>query len=529
MPIQSYTDDDTPLIHSIVPLHPDYLRFRDSWTRCRDAVAGEDRIKNKGSTYLPPLPSHTKDQNRYRAYLNRATFYNATSRTLEGLVGAVFRKAPIINNLTATLSKSLHIDNITQDGESISDLALQVTTEVVHVGRVGLLLDRPYAPQQPDVDQFSHPNFPDNPSHAPMQHVVPSISPEEDYPYVAMYKAENILNWRTIKRGRQRILQQVVLREVVPDPMTIGYQDKEQIRVLEIDNDGEYCQYLLTDSGQPNRDSLVYPTNQGRRLNYIPFLFVNPKSLNPEVEKPPLSDIVNMNFSHYRSYAALEHGRAYTAFPQFYVSFNDNDNPYSRPNFENPNAAMTEGPDSANADGAYRVDSDAVWEIDGGRPGILEYQGSGLNSLESALDKKEGQIQALGARLITPLKGLPAQSAVVYELQALGDAAILLQITTQVAKAMNQIMRWMADWEQVVVPAPFPEFTFIASFTDAKITARELRAILALYKEHALPKDALYHTLREAGVLPPSMSLDDFKTLLDNPDQLWQLDDRISV
>jgi hypothetical protein len=206
------------------------------------------------------------------------------------------------------------------------------------------------------------------------------------------------------------------------------------------------------------------------------------------------------------------------------VAFNDDTNSITPINYDNPNQEA--GNEGANADGAYRVDSDAVWEIEGGRPGILEYQGSGLNSLENALEKKEGQIQALGARLITPLKGLPAQSATVYELQSLGDAAILLQIANQVAKACNMIIRWMADWEQVLLPVPSPEFSFTASFTDTKITARELRAILALFKEHALPKDALYHTLREAGVLPSSMSLDDFKTLLEDPDQLWQLDDR---
>ena len=515
MPIQ-YTpilDDDTPIISIAVPLHNDYIRNRDDWTKCRDAIAGETRVKAKTSAYLPPLPSHTRDPNRYRAYLKRATFYNTTHRTLEGLIGSIFRKSPIINDITEALAALLHLHDISQDGESLLEMSNQMVTEVLSVGRVGVLLDRPSASAPVPQPDESHPHYA---SWTP--------SNTEDYPYAVIYKAENILNWRSIKVGRKRVLQQVVLREVVPDPTSIGHEDKEQIRVLELDSAGFYFQYLLSDAGQMDPATMVYPNNQGRPLKYIPFIFINPKTLNPEVEKPPLLDIVQMNFSHYRSYAALEHGRAYTAFPQFYVAFNDDTNSITPINYDNPNQEA--GNEGANADGAYRVDSDAVWEIEGGRPGILEYQGSGLNSLENALEKKEGQIQALGARLITPLKGLPAQSATVYELQSLGDAAILLQIANQVAKACNMIIRWMADWEQVLLPVPSPEFSFTASFTDTKITARELRAILALFKEHALPKDALYHTLREAGVLPSSMSLDDFKTLLEDPDQLWQLDDR---
>ena len=507
MPIQ-YTpilDDDTPIISSVVPLHHDYVRFRDDWTKCRDAIAGETRVKSKDIEYLPPLPSHTNDNNRYKAYLKRATFYNSTHRTLEGLVGSIFRKSPVINDLPDdTIVERLHLRDLTQDGESIYELSNILVTETLSVGRVGILLDRPQLKFQ-DED-------------------IPVVDGEDDSPYITVYRAENILNWRSVKVGRRRVLQQVVLREVVPDPEAIGHKDKERIRMLELDPNGVYYQYLLTDSGLPDNDTIVYPSNQGRPIRYIPFIFINPKSLNPEVEKPPMLDIVQMNFSHYRSYAALEHGRAYTAFPQFYVSFRDNDQ-FPAMNYDNP----SEQGDAANADGAYRVDSDAVWEIEGGTPGILEYQGSGLNSLENALEKKEGQIQALGARLITPLKGLPAQSAVVYELQSLGDAAILLQLANQVAKTMDIIVKWMADWEQVLLPTPRPSFSFTASFTDTKVTARELRAILALYKEHAIPKDALYHTLREAGVLPPRMTLEEFKTLLDDPDQVWQLDDRPAI
>ena len=58
----------------------------------RDAVAGEDVVKARGETYLPRLTG----QEAYRGYVLRALFFGATGRTLQGLLGAVMRKDPVV-------------------------------------------------------------------------------------------------------------------------------------------------------------------------------------------------------------------------------------------------------------------------------------------------------------------------------------------------------------------------------------------------------------------------------------------------
>lgn len=477
-------------------MHPLYSLYADRVQECRDVISGEDTVKSKGTLYLPPLPSHIQKPDRYRAFKDRATFFNATARTLAGLVGAVFRKPPIIQNLPPALSQRLALDSFTPSGSSLVALSEEVFQEILTTGRVGILLDRPFSSDDPQ---------------------------EDPRPFAVLYRTEDILNWTTQRRGRTLATTSILLRELEDDPapilsLSVAPNPTYRHRLLALDEEGYYYQQLL-DSHLSPTSGRIYLTNRGARLRHIPFISITPASLTLSPEKPPLLDIVKLNLSHFRSYASLEHGRMYTAFPQYYVSFDAEQTGISLENSEDQEQTAGVTP--------YSVDADAVWEIEGGRPGILEFNGSGLNSLENAIEQKAGQIQALGGRLVTPMKSMPATSGVALELQELGDAALLLRIASRVAEAMNLLISWTIDWEGLSLPDPAPNFSFQASFTNTKITGRELRAILALFKEHAIPRDVLYHGLRESGVLPPGMTLDEFQELLDNPDQLWRLDPRI--
>jgi len=72
--------------------HPDYLKALERWKRNRDVLAGEDAVKAAGEKYLPRIGAQTDVE--YQAYLKRASFFNATARTHDGLTGMQFRKTP---------------------------------------------------------------------------------------------------------------------------------------------------------------------------------------------------------------------------------------------------------------------------------------------------------------------------------------------------------------------------------------------------------------------------------------------------
>ena len=74
--------------------HSDYDSNLVAWLRAREVIAGEDAVKAAGERYLPKIDSQTEDE--YSAYKERASFFNATARTVDGLLGLTFRREPTV-------------------------------------------------------------------------------------------------------------------------------------------------------------------------------------------------------------------------------------------------------------------------------------------------------------------------------------------------------------------------------------------------------------------------------------------------
>src|SRR5688572_27077414 len=80
-----------------------YDQFVGSWRRVRDVLAGEDAVKCGGVRYVPRLDTQTDCE--YADYLTRGFFYNATSRTLAGFLGMIFRREPVVNRPSENLTR----------------------------------------------------------------------------------------------------------------------------------------------------------------------------------------------------------------------------------------------------------------------------------------------------------------------------------------------------------------------------------------------------------------------------------------
>ena len=113
------------------------------WKTVRDCIAGQHAIKKAGIRYLPmPNPDDKSDENRlrYANYQARGVFVNFTGRTLSGMTGAVFGKDAV-----ATLPEPLlpMYQNVDGGAVTLDQLAKQVLSDVISVGRCGLLTDYP--------------------------------------------------------------------------------------------------------------------------------------------------------------------------------------------------------------------------------------------------------------------------------------------------------------------------------------------------------------------------------------------------
>ena len=253
------------------PSHDQFANYIDVWTQVDDVLGGERAIKAKGELYLPMPNAHDKSQEnkvRYEQYKNRALFFNATAKTLSALIGAVYRKKPVVE-LPDNIEYAKY--NIDGNGVGIGQQSQRVTREVVSKGRCGILVDFPRVDGEITIDRARRENL---------------------QAYSVVYEAKNIVNWLTERVGAVTKLKTIVLAEEVESITSIFSSEVvAQFRVLHLDDDGLYVQYVykIDEKGDINEGEQIIPLDaNGNRLTEIPFTFVGSENNDYSVDEAPL-------------------------------------------------------------------------------------------------------------------------------------------------------------------------------------------------------------------------------------------------
>ena len=465
---------------------PEYEAALPRWQRCRDCVEGSDAVKARTTDYLPALEGHRESSQKYDAYLTRAVFYNATARTVAGLLGSVFRAAP---SWTFPASIEDDLEDVTLMGRPLVSFALMAFKELLVTGRVGVQVDMPKAP----------------------------AAGAKTRPYWVLRRAEDILSWRTVVTGGQETLTRVVLSEAVEEddpedewsPTVI-----DQIRVLELvqhPGTAAATYQIRRFRKKPSKevrgggdqweavDKPIVPLKHGDRLTFIPFQFIGPTSVTPAIEKSPMVDIVDVNLSHYRTSADFEHGAHVTALPTPWVSGVD------------PESVET-----------FPIGSDTAWVL--GHPqaqaGMLEFTGDGLKTLERSLSVKQEQMASLGARLIESRKAA-AETAEALRLAMSGDHSVLASMASTFDQAMTKVLRWHADWSGADTTAI--TFAVNKDFFEARLTAQEAQALVGTWQAGGISFETLFWNLQAGEWIEPGRTIEQERALIaageENPGQ----------
>lgn len=435
---------------SISDIHVDLATRKTQWAKIRTVIEGEDAVKLAGATYLPQ-PSG-QDLTMYTAYKERATFYPAVGRTLLGLTGLVFRNQPTI----ALPDRMLPIaDNMTVDGYPAAVLLTDMVTELLSVGRYGILVD------------------------------YPAESSTTALPCFATYKAENIINWQhTIVNGR-RTLSRLVLEDEGDDDSINEIEQYLELLLL----DGVYTVNRYQRSTSGGADVLLdsrAPRVAGRTLSAIPFVGVTPYSLTVVPPKPPALDLVNVNLGHWRNSADYEHALFLTAQPTPYVCA-----------------------DIVEADKPRAIGSSVVWYLpQGASVGMLEFTGAGLSAQRQALLDKEARLAALGARMIKD-SAPAAETAETAKLRARGENSLLMSTISMVEAGLTAALGIVADW--VGASRDDIKVTLNRDLVDASLSAQELTALVAAWQSGAISHETLHENLQRGEIMPVTRSFDDEK------------------
>ncbi len=431
--------------------HSEYKKNIYKWQRCRDCVDGSDAVKHRSTTYLPKLDGQKTTQ--YDAYLQRALFYGASGRTVQGLLGALFRIDP-----TVKYPQDDHLLAFTSTGVPLVDFSRTTAEEILIVGRCGVLVDMP---QEGSSRAFA-----------------------------ARYAAERVVNWQTALVDGQEKLIRVVLQETYTIPEdAFSFEEDTQYRVLQIvESKYEVDVYRKIDKSESDwaivPELHAEPKIRGKRMDFIPFQFFNSNSLTPEVVKPPLLDLVDVNLSHFRTSADLEHGAHFTALPTAVLS-----------GFE---AGQT-----------YSIGSGKAWVSSNkdAKATFLEYTGQGLGALVDLSKSKEDRMAVLGARMLEQQKAA-AEAADTKRLHASGEQSALTTIATTVSDGMVQVMLWMAEWSGSGGEA---EFEMNKDFVASRMDPRDMAELTKAFQQNAISQDTYLWNLKRGEILAPDRTIEDEK------------------
>ena len=426
--------------------HPHYNLRAPQWARCRNTYDGQDAVKAAGESYLPKLGG--QDDDDYEAYAKRALFFGAVERTIAGLVGAVMRKAPVIE---APEKLEALFTDITGTGMSLNEFISWALSEQLLQGRIGIL---------PDWDNVA------------------------DRPVLSNYATEKVINWH-FADDKQWVILQEAYSEIDPED---EYKVVEAIQYRKLLLDGSYQQviYRKTDkNGEFTVYDTITPSRKGAALDAIPLIVTNTNGMGYTSSEPPLLNLADVNLSHYRTSADLEHGRHWTALPTPWVS----------------------GVDSAIK---MAIGSGAVWCLpDHGKAGYLEFTGQGLQALEKGMDEKSGMMAKLGAQLLEARKsGVEAADSV--RLRQNAEASVLqssVTITeTVINNALNTMSEW-AGWGAVSVKLN-------NDFVDSTLNPQDLKELLAAWQTGGISQNTFLYQMQRGEMLPPEVSIEDEKALI---------------
>lgn len=450
-------------------IHPELFKLMPLYRLIRDVLSGEDAVKKAKEAYLPrPDPTDRSKENRerYEAYLRRAVFYNATRRTLKAMVGQVYMYQPQVK---APPIMDMVVSNATGEGVSIQLAAKRALEYTLAFSRAGVFVD-----------------YPSTEDDAPTS--LADIESGRIRPTINIVHPQNIINWRTTPMGAEEIISLVVITEdfaSMDDGFEITLQ--EQWRVLGLDSEGNYYQevwrkvddprYIKSQRPEYYLYELTYPRDfNGRPLRFIPFQFIGSENNDSRPDNPNFYDLASVNIAHYRNSADYEESVFIAGQPTLVISGIDEQ--WRKDN-----------------EGTARVGS--VGGIGIPKEGDAKFiQAQPNNLVKAAMEHKERQMVALGARLIEEKK--VQRTATEASLDNIGLSSTLASTARNVSEAIDWALKRAAEF--IGVAESDVSFTLNTHFESYKLNSDERRQLLEEWKSGLLTFEEAREALRKSGL-----------------------------
>lgn len=443
---------------------PEVVKYSPIWKTIRDVLAGAKAMKDAGTRYLPmPNPDDTSDENkaRYKAYKERAMFYEATGRTHEGLIGQIFYREPVIK--LPTLMEPL-LESVDGGELTLEQQSKEAAGTVLALGHAGLLTDYPNAAGGATrADQQSG----------------------RIRPTIILYQPEQIINWRWSVVGARRFLSLLVLEEEY-DAEDDGFEAKKakQWRVLRLEKPNPDSNSLVLHSmvyREGDKGLYIaedyYPRNgKGQNWDSIPFSPIGSVNNDPQPDKPPLEGLAHLNVGHYRNSADYEESCHMVGQPT----------PWG--------AGLTEDWVKDVWNGEIRLGSRAFVPLpQGGQCGLL--QASPNTMPKEAMELKERQMVALGAKLVEQQQ--VQRTATEASAENVVENSVLSSVAKNVSAAYMQALGFAAEYANVSGEI---EFELNTDFEISRMSAQDRQQLLSEWQGGGITWDEYRWNMKRSGV-----------------------------
>jgi len=454
--------------------HEDVIDYRKKWSMISDCIAGEEAIKAGKEKYLPSPSADTNTEyakNRFNSYIQRSVFYNVIGRTLSSLVGQVFSKDSEID-LPTDLDR--YKGNIDGAGTSIEQQAKATLSVIMSKGHCGLLSDFPATSGESTTRQ--------------------DIETMRIRPRVMLVMPEDIINWRVTVIGGESVLSLIVLQEstITEDD---GYEFKTEPRWREM-------RLIATDETEANFAVQVtvwrklekaingeefeivegFPVTlmdyAGRPLDRIPFEFVGSTNNEPQIDKPPLLDLANLNIAHYHNSADYEEGVFVSGQDQLVL------------------VGLTQEWTDKNFKGGLKLGARNAIPL--GKDMDAKLLHTDPNNIASeAMKHKEDQMKSIGAKLIEPTatKGTATEAIIEESSETSILSSAAKNVSLAYRKALYNASRFVSDVDPLTII-----YQLNSDFAAAMATPQERAQILAEWQGGLITFVEARTQLRKIGV-----------------------------
>ena len=452
--------------------HPDYSESLEIWKACDDSAEGEYEIHEGGIKYLPKLSGETKAE--YDARKNRTPFFNAYWKTISGLKGMLFRKAPILSPIPPGVVD--YMNDVDMAGTGIDTFTQEICEELLSTGRIGVLIDYPPMPVNADGRPIT----------------VAQAEAQGLRPRMAKYEATDIINWKRQRINNSMQYTLIVLKEEAYIGDTEFSQDYEdRYRVLDLTPIG-YRQRVfrinLRGEDELVEGSEIYPVMNGKALYSIPFVFFGVNGTGDEVETPPLLDLMTMNLHHYGVSADWEHGCHFQGLPTPYISG------YS------PSVSESGIKESLGVGGTSAL----CFPDPNAKMDYAEISGN-FEALQKNLIMKEKQMAVLGARMLEQQQS-SAESGIALQQRSSGEQSQLAAMSQVVSATMTRCLRIFSDWAG---QSGEIKYQISTDFLPVGLSAQELTALVSSWQAGAISQHTLFDNLQRGEIVSDSVTFEE--------------------